>query len=103
VIPAPDGVIRHGAMVISIDEQWEATPSGRALQDLNSVRSRGEWREVETQVAVEMGNPAEIILDYCQKRQIDRIVMPVMFATTPQKLGTYGNVQYDLPKVGTCS
>jgi nucleotide-binding universal stress UspA family protein len=74
VIPPPEDVIRHGAMVISIDEQWEALKA-RALQYLNSVRSRHEWREIETQVAVEMGNPAEVILDYCQKGQIDRIIM----------------------------
>ena len=57
-----------------------STSSGKgakaaALQYLNGVRSRPEWRSVHTQVAVEMGRPAETILDFAEKHDIDRIVM----------------------------
>jgi nucleotide-binding universal stress UspA family protein len=74
VIPGADDVIREGARIISIDEQWQALKD-RALQYLNGVRNRPEWSGVATRVAVEMGNPAETILDYCQQHGIDRIVM----------------------------
>ena len=58
----------------AIDQQWERRKSS-ALQYLNGIRSRPEWRSVHTQVAVEMGRPAETILDFAQKHDIDRIVM----------------------------
>jgi nucleotide-binding universal stress UspA family protein len=74
VIPGADDVIREGARIISIDEQWQARKD-RALQYLNGVRNRPEWGGIATRVAVEMGNPAETILDYCQQHGIDRIVM----------------------------
>jgi nucleotide-binding universal stress UspA family protein len=74
VVPAADDVIRQGATTIWIDEQWQARKD-RALQYLNGVCNRPEWKGVETQVAVEMGNPAETILDFCQQQGVDRIVM----------------------------
>ena len=76
VIPTPEDVIRHGGMVISLDEQWEALKD-RALYYLNSIRNRPEWRGTAIQVVVEMGNP-EKILDYCQQHEIDRIVMATL-------------------------
>jgi nucleotide-binding universal stress UspA family protein len=74
VIPVADDVIRQGATVISIDEQWQ-THKERALLYLNGVRNRPEWRRLNVRVVVEMGNPAETILDYCRDHGIDRIVM----------------------------
>ncbi len=74
VISVADDVIHHGAVVISIDEQWQARKE-QALIYLNEVRNRPEWRGVPTRVAVEMGHPAETILDYCRDHSIDRIVM----------------------------
>jgi nucleotide-binding universal stress UspA family protein len=74
VIPIPEDVIGQGTTRISIDEQWQAR-SDRALQYLNAIRNRPGWSGVATQVAVESGNPAGTILDYCQRHDIDRIVM----------------------------
>jgi nucleotide-binding universal stress UspA family protein len=74
VIPTPDDVIRRGATIISIDEQWQARKE-RALQYLNGVRNRPEWHSFTVRVAVEMGSPAETILDYCREHGADRIVM----------------------------
>ena len=74
VIALPEDLVRHGAIVISLDEQWEVLKD-RALCYLNSVRNRPEWQRTASQVVVEMGNPAEKILDYCQQHKIERIVM----------------------------
>ena len=73
-IPLAADVIRLGKTVISIDEQWHARKE-QALIYLNGVRNRPEWREVATRVAVEIGSPAETILDFCRDHKIDRIVM----------------------------
>jgi nucleotide-binding universal stress UspA family protein len=73
-IPVADDVVRQGATIISIDEQWQ-TRKERALQYLNDVRNRLDWRSLPVRVAVEMGNLAETILDYCRDHGIDRIVM----------------------------
>jgi nucleotide-binding universal stress UspA family protein len=42
-----------------------------ALQYLNNVRARPEWKDVVTEASVELGDPAETILDVCEKRGID--------------------------------
>jgi nucleotide-binding universal stress UspA family protein len=47
----------------------------RALAYLNSIRQRPEWKSIKTSSVVEMGSPAEVILDTCEKTGIDRIVM----------------------------
>lgn len=47
----------------------------RATEYLNGVRARPEWNDVMTEVAIETGDAAEAILDFCQKHDIDRIVM----------------------------
>jgi len=74
VVPVADDVIRQGANAIWIDEQWQARKD-RALQYLTGIRNRPEWKGVATRIAVEMGNPAETILDFCQQQGVDRIVM----------------------------
>lgn len=61
-------------MTLAIDEVWEMQRHS-ALAYLNRVRTRPEWKDVVTDAAVESGDPAETILDVCEKRGIDRIVM----------------------------
>ena len=73
VVPPIEEVITDGEE-FSIDQQWERRRSG-AARYLNGICARPEWRSVHTQVAVEMGRPAETILDFAQKHHIDRIVM----------------------------
>ena len=92
VIPIPEDVIGQGTTRISIDEQWQARRD-RALQYLNGIRNRPEWSGVATQVAVESGNPAETILDYCQRHDIDRIVMST-HGRNRLKLWALGSVAY---------
>jgi nucleotide-binding universal stress UspA family protein len=74
VVPDAEDVIRQGATIIALDEQWQAHKD-RALQYLNRVRHRPDWSTIATRVDVEMGNPAEMILAYSQRHGIDRIVM----------------------------
>jgi nucleotide-binding universal stress UspA family protein len=74
VVPAAEDIIRQVATTVSIDEQWQARKD-QALQYLNRVRRRPEWSGVPTRADVEMGNPAEMIIDYSQRHKIDRIVM----------------------------
>jgi len=92
VTPIPDDVIGEDGTRISIDEQWQARRE-QALQYLNGIRNRSEWSGVATQVAVEPGNPAEMILDYCQRHGIDRIVMST-HGRTRLKLWALGSVAY---------
>lgn len=73
-IPLPDDVIREGVTTISVDEQWNVRKQ-RALHYLDSIRNRPEWRDLATAAVVEIGNPAETILDYCRQHKIARIVM----------------------------
>jgi nucleotide-binding universal stress UspA family protein len=74
VLPAVDEVVRNGAGVIGIDEQWELVKE-RALMYLNRVRNRPDWQTIATRAVVETGDPARTILDYCEQQKIDRIVM----------------------------
>ncbi|HUK30457.1 MAG TPA: universal stress protein [Candidatus Acidoferrum sp.] len=73
VIAPIDEIIDDGE-AFAIDQQWERRKIS-ALRYLNSICTRPEWREVHTKVAVEMGKPAETILDFAQRHNIDRIVM----------------------------
>ena len=92
VIPIPDEVIGEGGTRISIDEQWQARRE-RALQYLNGIRNRPEWSGVATRAAVESSNPAEKILEYCQRHDIDRIVMST-HGRNRLKLWALGSVAY---------
>ena len=91
-VPIPDVVVQHGDMTLSTGEQWENRKDA-ALQYLNSVCSRPEWNGIRMHVAVEAGNPAEGILNYCQEHFIDKIVM-----TTHGRTGVsrwvFGSVAY---------
>jgi nucleotide-binding universal stress UspA family protein len=73
VVPPIEEVITDGE-VFAIDQQWEGRKIS-ALRYLNGICTRPDWKGVRTQVAVEMGRPAETILDFAQKHHIDRIVM----------------------------
>lgn len=73
VIPPIEDVISDGD-VITIDQQWE-NRRVRALGYLRSLCAQPVWQGIETEVAVEMGDPAAVILDFAQKHRIDRIVM----------------------------
>ncbi len=73
VIPPIEDVITDGEE-ITIDQQWENRKI-HALNYLGGICARPDWKSVKTQVAVELGNPAEIILDYARQHKIDRIVM----------------------------
>ncbi len=73
VIPTIENVITDGE-VIAVDQQWESQRI-QALRYLEKVCARPEWKSVRTRVAVEMGDPAEVILDFARAHNIDRIVM----------------------------
>ena len=73
VVPPIEEVVTDGEE-FAIDQQWERRKSS-AIRYLNGICTRPEWRGLHTQVAVEMGRPAETILDFAQKHDIDRIVM----------------------------
>ena len=73
VVPPIEDVITDGED-FAIDQQWERRKIN-ALRYLNGVCARPEWRGVHTHVVVEMGKPAETILDFAQRHNIDRIVM----------------------------
>ena len=73
VIPPIEDVISDGE-VISIDQQWESRRI-HALHYLENICARSDWKNVKVTAAVEMGVPAEVILDFAQKHKIDRIVM----------------------------
>ncbi len=74
VVPTIEDVIHGGGEVFTIDQQWERRKAC-ALEYLKSISQRPEWQKVKHETAVEMGNPAEIILDFAQKQNVDRIVM----------------------------
>jgi nucleotide-binding universal stress UspA family protein len=74
VVPKIEDVIYGAGEVFTIDQQWERRKA-YALDYLQSISSRPQWQKVKPEIAVEMGNPAEVILDFSEKRNIDRIVM----------------------------
>jgi nucleotide-binding universal stress UspA family protein len=73
VIPAPDRVIGDDES-IAIDQQW-ASERCRAREYLDSIRSRPEWQVCDVEAAVEMGKPAETILEFADARKAAYIVM----------------------------
>ena len=73
VIPPIEGVISDGD-VISVDRQWE-NQRIHALAYLEGICERQEWKQVRTQIAVEMGPPAEVILEFARKHKVNWIVM----------------------------
>ena len=73
VIPPIEDVISDGEL-ITIDQQWESRRI-HAMHYLEKICERPDWKHVNVDVAVEMGIPAETILDFAQRHKIDRIVM----------------------------
>ena len=73
VVPPIEEVIADGEE-FAIDQQWERRKNS-TLRYLNGVCGRPEWRGIHTHVVVEMGKPAETILDFAQRHNIDPIVM----------------------------
>ena len=73
VIPPIEDVI-FGSEIITIDQQWEVKRA-RALDYLGGVLERPEWRQVKTEIAVKMGDPAHVILDFARDSKVDRIVL----------------------------
>lgn len=73
VIPPIEDVIGNGD-TIAVDEQWE-TRRTRALQYLQSLCARPDLQTLKAECIVEMGRPADVILDLAQKNAVDRIVM----------------------------
>ncbi|RPI53839.1 MAG: universal stress protein [Acidobacteria bacterium] len=66
-------VIENGDR-ITVDQQWE-TERQQALSYLEAVRSRPGWAGASVRVAVEMGDPAETIVDYAERTGMDWIVI----------------------------
>lgn len=73
VIPGIENVISDGEM-ITVDQQWE-NQRIHALRYLESIRARPEWKSIKTQSAVEMGRPADVILDFARQHKVNWIVM----------------------------
>jgi len=74
VVAPIEDVIAMDGDEFTIDEQWERRKI-QSEQYLRGVASRPEWRGVNTRVAVEMGKPADTILDFASKQNVDYIVM----------------------------
>jgi nucleotide-binding universal stress UspA family protein len=73
VLPITD-VLETDGYPLHIDEQFEARRA-RAFEYLDRVRHRLGARSVTIHVAVEMGPPADAILDYVRAHSIDVVVM----------------------------
>jgi nucleotide-binding universal stress UspA family protein len=66
VIPSIEDVISDGE-TFSIDQQCE-NRAGHARDYLRGICERPRWREVKHEVAVELGDPANVILDFCSEK-----------------------------------
>jgi nucleotide-binding universal stress UspA family protein len=73
VIPSIEDVISDGE-TFTIDQQWE-NRAGRARDYLGGICERPQWQKVKHEVAVELGDPANVILDFAQRHAIDRIIL----------------------------
>jgi nucleotide-binding universal stress UspA family protein len=71
VVPATEGEGRNGEGVSLDEEKRKAS----ALRYLNDICSGPEWRRIQTRVAVEVGRPADAILDFADEHGAERIVM----------------------------
>jgi nucleotide-binding universal stress UspA family protein len=92
VVPTIEDVMYGGGEVFTIDQQWERRRAS-AFDYLKSISERPEWQRVKHEIAVEMGNPAEVILDVAQKQTIDRIVMTTHGRTGVSRWGwSFGSV-----------
>jgi nucleotide-binding universal stress UspA family protein len=89
VIEPPERAIGIGER-ITIDQQWE-TEKRRACEYLDSLRSRPEWEVCDVEIVVEMGKPAETILEFADAHRAAYIVMSTHGRSGVQRW-VYGSV-----------
>ena len=89
VIVPPEGVIGDGDG-ITIDLQWESEKC-RAREYLDGIRARPEWQVCDVEVAVELGKPAETILEFADAHRAAYIVMSTHGRSGVQRW-VYGSV-----------
>jgi nucleotide-binding universal stress UspA family protein len=91
VVPPIDTVVgAETGHPIFIDQQWE-TKKAIALEYLSTVCERLGCPEVQVHTIVEMGPPAEMIVDYAHHHPIDLIVMATHGRSGVQRW-VYGSV-----------
>src|SRR5271165_4583520 len=73
VIASIEDVISDGE-TFTLDQQWE-NRAGRARDYLRGICERPHWQKMKHEVAVELGDPATVILDFAQSNAIDRIIL----------------------------
>jgi nucleotide-binding universal stress UspA family protein len=73
VIPSIEDVISDGE-TFTLDQQWE-NRAGRAREYLRGIGERPQWQKVKHEVAVQLGEPANVILNFAQSHAIDRIIL----------------------------
>jgi nucleotide-binding universal stress UspA family protein len=74
VYPAEEVIGAEAGYPIYLDQQWE-NQKILALEYLNDIRKRKAEAGLTANLAVEMGAPAETIINYASKHPIDLIVM----------------------------
>jgi nucleotide-binding universal stress UspA family protein len=74
VVPSGDALLTTDGHPLYVDEQLEIRRA-RASEYLDGVRHRLGGRPATIHIAVEMGPPAEAILDYAGAHAIDLIIM----------------------------
>jgi nucleotide-binding universal stress UspA family protein len=89
VIEPAEKVIGDGEP-ITIDQQRE-TRKRRACEYLDRLRSRPEWQVCDVEIAVEMGKPAETILEFADVSKAAYIVMSTHGRSGVQRW-VYGSV-----------
>jgi nucleotide-binding universal stress UspA family protein len=91
VIPPIEQVVGAGTNhPVFIDQQWE-TKRGFALDYLTEVSKRLGCEDITIHPAVDLGSPAETIIDYAHKHAIDLIVMAT-HGRSGLKRWVYGSV-----------
>ncbi len=76
--------------LIYVDQQW-ASQRDLALQYLKKIYKRDGPKNIKIHLAVELGPPAETIIDYSHQKPIDIIVMATHGRTGLQRW-VYGSV-----------
>lgn len=71
VVPSTEDALRDGEDASLSGESRQAA----ALRYLKGICSGPAWRSVRTEVVVDIGRPAETILDFADQHSVDRIVM----------------------------
>ena len=74
IYPAEEVIGVEAGYPIYLDQQWE-NQKILALEYLNDVRNRKAEEGLTVHLAVEMGAPAETIINYASQHPVDLIVM----------------------------